>query len=72
MGKKHGLARRRAQKRRGLSGLKMKSSTPWLIGAGITALVLGALWYWRRQSAAAETQRAADAALSTYLRARAA
>ena len=45
---KHKLARRRAQKRRGLSGMTMKSSTPWLIGAGITALVLGAIWYWRR------------------------
>lgn len=43
MAKKRTLARR--HRRASLSGMKMKSSTPWLIGAGITALGLG-LWYF--------------------------
>lgn len=45
MAKKHTLARR--HRRASLSGMKMKSSTPWLIGVGITAAVLGAVWWFK-------------------------
>lgn len=51
MAKSHKLARRT----KGLSGMKMKSSTPWLLGAGAVALGLG-FWYFSASKAKAQAR----------------